>query len=56
LLGVLLILIIEIMNYYLYDIAKGTTKENELFDYANIPDYWKTRSKNKNREKDDFEL
>ena len=57
----------EIKDYYdaeefdsndVYHIAKGTTKENELFDYANIPDYYKTRKKqyDSELEKDDFEL
>ena len=39
------------------DIAKGTTKEDELFDYAGVPSYLKTRKKtydDKNR--DDFEI
>lgn len=29
----------------IYDISKGTTKEDELFDYAEIPDYMKTTEK-----------
>ena len=37
------------------DVSRGTTKEDELFDYANIPDYYKTRS-SKGRDKDDYEL
>lgn len=56
----------EIKAYYdnndfdtndVYDISKGTTKENELFDYANVPNYLKT-SKNfhDDKEKDDFEI
>lgn len=56
----------EIKAYYdnndfdtndVYDISKGTTKENELFDYANVPNYLKT-SKNfhDGKEKDDFEI
>lgn len=40
-----------------YIISKGTTKEDELFDYARIPSYLKTSKKNYNaREKDDFEM
>ena len=44
----------EIKDYYdnndfnsddIYDISKGTTKEDELFDYAEIPDYMKTTEK-----------
>ena len=55
----------EIKDYYdaeefdsndVYHIAKGTTKENELFDYANIPDYYKTSKNTYETEKDDFEL
>ncbi len=46
----------EIKDYYdnkdfeskdVYDISKGTTKEDELFDYANIPDYYKKRVRDK---------
>lgn len=42
----------EIKGYYnnedfnssdVYNISKGTTKEDELFDYAEIPDYMKSR-------------
>ena len=55
----------EIKDYYdvkefdsndVYDISKGTTKEDELFDYANIPDYYKTKQNSYEKEKDDFEL
>ncbi len=56
----------EIKDYYdnkdfeskdVYDISKGTTKEDELFDYANIPNYLKTSKKSHNdRDKDDFEI
>ena len=44
----------EIKDYYdskdfnsndVYDISKGTTKEDELFDYTDIPGYYKTRKK-----------
>ena len=50
----------EIKEYYDYgdfqqqdiiDIAHGTTKEDELFDYAYVPDYHRTTDKN-----DDFEM
>lgn len=53
----------EIKNYYdnkdigskdIYDISKGTTKEDELFDYADLPNYLKT-NKNHN-EKDTREI
>lgn len=59
----------EIKHYYntkefnskdVYDISKGTDKENELFDYADIPSYYKTTKKSYyskiNKEKDDFEI
>ena len=42
---------IEIIEYYdnqdfdTYDISKDTTKEDELFDYANIPSYMKSSIK-----------
>ena len=54
----------EIKAYYdsedfndkdIIDISRGTTKEDELFEYADIPDYYKTRSY-KDRNKDDYEL
>ena len=54
----------EIKEYYdnqdfnsndVYDISKGTTKEDELFDYANIPSYLKSNNLNDNN-KDDFEI
>ena len=38
-----------------YDISKGTTKEDELFDYAKIPSYMKS-SKHTENDKDDFEM
>lgn len=53
----------EIMDYYdnkdfdskdVYDISIGTTKEDELFDYAEIPNYMK--SSKKLHDKDDFEI
>ena len=54
----------EIKEYYdnkyfdsndVYDISKGTTKEDELFGYANIPNYYKTKKDN-DRDKYDFEM
>ena len=54
----------EIKEYYgnkdfdsndVYDISRGTTKEDKLFDYANIPNYYKTRKGN-DRDKDDYEM
>ncbi len=40
-----------------YDISKGTIKEDELFDYTGLPDYLKTRKKlYKEKDKDDFEI
>ena len=38
----------------IYDIAKRTDKEDELFDYVNLPDYYKSRKSNK--DKDDYDL
>ena len=57
----------EIKDYYdnkefdsndVYDISKGTTKEDELFDYAEVPNYLKTSKKSYNyvKEKDDYEI
>ena len=56
----------EIKNYYdnqdfdmydVKDISKGTTKEDELFDYADVPSYLKSSKKSYNdKEKDDFEM
>ena len=57
----------EIKAYYdknefnsndIYDISKGTTKEDELFDYADILDYYKTRKKSHDyeKDKDDYEI
>ncbi len=56
----------EIKDYYdnqdfdmydVKDISKGTTKEDELFDYADVPSYFKTSKKSHNeRDKDDFEM
>ena len=40
-----------------YDISKGTTKEDELFDYAEVPSYLKTSKKSyDDKDKDDFEM
>lgn len=40
------------------DISRGTTKEDELFDFVGAPSYLKSRKKSYNYEKDndDFEL
>lgn len=55
----------EIKDYYdnndfnsddVYEIAKETTKEDELFDYANVPSYLKSDDKSKEKDKDDFEI
>lgn len=57
----------EIKDYYdskdfnsndVYDISKGTTKEDELFDYTDIPGYYKTRKKSyyQEKDKDDYEI
>ena len=37
------------------DISKGTTKEDELFDYAGVPCYLKS-SKKSYKDKDDYEI
>ena len=50
----------EIKNYYdnndfeskdIYDISKGTSKEDELFDYAGVPSYLKSSKKTYNDKK-----
>ena len=56
----------EIKDYYdnqdfdmydVKDISKGTTKEDELFDYADVPSYFKTSKKSHNEiDKNDFEM
>ncbi len=56
----------EIMEYYdnkefnsddVYDISKGTDKEDELFNYANIPNYMKSNKKIYNeKDKDDYDF
>ena len=43
------------------NISRGTTKQDELFDYVDAPDYYKERVKSseefkKEKEKDDFEI
>ena len=57
---------IEIKEYYdnqdfnkkdIYDISKGTTKEDELFNYADIPEYYKsTKISYKENDKNDYEI
>ncbi len=56
----------EIKDYYdnqnfgmydVKDISKGTDKEDELFDYAGVPIYFKTSKKSDiEKDKDDFEI
>lgn len=58
----------EIKEYYdnkdfdsndVYDISKGTTKEDELFDYVKVPSYLKERIRDYNdyeKDKDNFDL
>ena len=55
----------EIKDYYdnqdfntndIYDISKGTTKEDELFDYAGVHSYLKSDETYNDKEKDDFEI
>lgn len=58
----------EVKNYYfndrfdkndVYDISRGTSKEDELFECANIPNYLKEyedKSNKKEKKKDDFDL
>lgn len=56
----------EIKDYYdnqdfdmndVIKISRGTTKQDELFDYVGAPSYLKTSKKNYNdKEKDDFEM
>ena len=38
-------------NNDIYDIGVGTTKEDELFDYADVLSYLKTNKKHNDREK-----
>lgn len=37
-------------------ISRGTTKEDELFDYVKAPSYLKTSKKSKEKEKNDYEI
>ena len=55
----------EIKDYYdnqdfsskdIYQISHGTTKEDELFKYADIPDYFKTNEKSYHKNKNDYEM
>ncbi len=40
-----------------YDISKGTTKEDELFDFVGVPSYLKTSKKSyDDKNKDDYEI
>ena len=39
----------------IYQISKGTTKQDELFEYANIPNYMKGKNKNRNFKNNDYE-
>ena len=47
-------------NQDVYQISRGTEKQDELFEYANIPDYWKEEVRYFDEEKDkivkDFEI
>lgn len=46
-------------NQDVYQISRGTEKQDELFEYANIPDYWKetVRKDDKTKDRDDdFEI
>lgn len=46
-------------NQDVYQISRGTEKQDELFEYANIPDYWKEsiRKDDKTKDRDDdFEI
>ncbi len=55
----------EIKDYYnnqdfdmndVIKISRGTTKQDELFDYAKAPTYLKTSKKSNDKEKDDYEI
>ena len=37
-------------------ISRGTTKEDELFDYVKAPSYLKASKKSNEKEKDDYEM
>ena len=46
-------------NQDVYQISRGTEKQDELFEYANIPDYWKETIKKDDKTKDrddDFDI
>lgn len=55
----------EIKDYYdnndfdtndVVEISRGTTKEDELFDYAGVPSYLKSNKKSENdKDKNDYE-
>lgn len=52
-------MIVKNLNQMMFmNTAKGTAKENELFDYADIPSYYKIRKKSNNyeKDKDDYEM
>ena len=55
----------EIKNYYdnndfdtndVYNISKGTIKEDELFDYSNVPYYYRNNKVHNKDKNDDFSL
>ena len=48
----------ELVSYRkdVYDISKGTSKEDELFEYASIPSYFKEYQEDEEKNKDDFDL
>ena len=37
-------------------ISRGTTKEDELFDYAKVPSYLKSSKKSRENRKDNYEI
>ncbi len=56
---------IEIKDYFdnqdfdindVVQISRGTTKEDELFDYVKVPSYLKTSKKSNKKAKDDYEI
>ncbi len=58
------IVVDEVKDYYIndefdsndvYEISRGTSKEDELFDYADIPDYYKEYDEDK-IDKDDYDM
>lgn len=38
------------------EISRGTTKEDELFDYVEAPSYLKSSKKSNEKVKDDYEI